>query len=83
MPVSRYSSTSAISTTGMPIARDAPVRAEHAADQIRAAHGRVEQVVVALRTFARDRGLDEVAHAVELVRPVEIGEARRRCRSSC
>ena len=59
----------------MPIARDAPARAEHAADQICAPHRRVEQVVAALRAFARDRGLDEVAHAIKLVRPVEMGEA--------
>ena len=50
----------------------ATVRSELAFDRVDGAHRDVEQPVVAERAVPGDRGLDEMADAVQLVAPREV-----------
>ena len=85
-PVARYSSTSAISISGCPQTPWLPSGPNASQTWSAARAGDLDQPVLAARAQARDRGLDQVAVAVQLVAPLEVGVAllrRRGGRSGC
>ena len=75
-PVVRYSSTRAISTSGCPSIPSRPSGPSSASTDGHGAERDLEQAVVADRAVPRDRGLHEVAEAVQLVAPRQVAVRR-------